>query len=127
MYRRVELDFQRLATMVTRGLSDRAIGRVLDCSRETILNYRRRLGIASPWRASRRVGAMRRAGIRTRHAGLDRLWARLSLEQKTALLLQRPEANAEEVKGRKLKVGEERPELSTFNSQLSTSQCPQGD
>ena len=88
MYRRVHLDLIRLAPMVARGLSDRAIGRVLGCSRETVLNYRRRLGIASPWRARRHEPVMRRAAIRARHAELDRLWARLSLEEKTGLLLQ---------------------------------------
>lgn len=119
MYRRLNLDLARLPLMVARGLSDRAMGRVLGCSRETIFNYRRRLGIASPWRGSRRTAVV------AQHAALDRLWARLSLAEKAALLLQGPEANAEEVKSRNLKVEDERQELSTFNSQLSTSQYPQ--
>ena len=49
MYRHLHLDLSRLP-LVARGLSDRAIGRVLGCSRETVFNYRRRLGIASRWR-----------------------------------------------------------------------------
>jgi hypothetical protein len=85
MYRRVHLDLSRLAPMVARGLSDRAIGRVLGCSRETVLNYRRRLGITSPWRARRRAAVRRR--IEARHAELDRLWARLSVDEKADLLL----------------------------------------
>jgi hypothetical protein len=95
MYRRVHLDLSRLAPMVARGLSDRAIGRVLGCSRETVLNYRRRLGIASPWRARRHEPVMRRAAIRARHAELDRLWARLSLDEKTGLLLQQAVASSQ--------------------------------
>jgi hypothetical protein len=86
VYRRLHLDLTRLVPLVTRGLSDRAIGRVLGCSRETVFNYRQRLGIASSWRA-RRHG---RAAIRARHAELDRLWGRLSLEEKVGLLLQHP-------------------------------------
>ena len=87
MYRHLHLDLSRLPLMVGRGLSDRAIGRVLGCSRDTIFDYRHRVGIASPWRIRRRGAIMRRAGIRARHAELDRLWAKFSLEQKTALLL----------------------------------------
>ena len=87
MYRHLHLDLSRLALMVARGLSDRAIGRVLGCSRETVFNYRRRLGIASPWRARRHGAVMRRAANRARHAELDRLWVRLSVDEKADLLL----------------------------------------
>jgi hypothetical protein len=38
---------------------------------------------------------MRRAAIRARHAELDRLWARLSLDEKTGLLLQQPVAGSQ--------------------------------
>ena len=87
MYRRVHLDLSRLPPLVARGLSDRAIGRVLGCSRDTIFDYRQSLGLASPWRARRRGAIMRRAAIRARHAELDRLWARLSVDEKADLLL----------------------------------------
>jgi len=87
MYRHLHLDLSRLPLMVARGLSDRAIGRVLGCSRETVFNYRRRLGIASPWRARRHGAVMRRAANRARHAELDRLWVRLSVDEKADLLL----------------------------------------
>ena len=87
MYRHLHLDLTRLPLMVARGLSDRAIGRVLGCSRETVFNYRRRLGIASPWRARRHGAVMRRAANRARHAELDRLWVRLSVDEKADLLL----------------------------------------
>jgi hypothetical protein len=99
MYRKLHLDFETLGRMHARALSDLAIGRVLGCSRQTIFNYRRRLGLASRW--PRREGGRRRSlNLRARHAELDRLWARLSLAEKVALLLQGPEANAEEVKSR---------------------------
>jgi len=88
MYRHLHLDLSRLPPLVARGLSDRAIGRVLGCSRDTIFDYRQLLGIASPWRARRRGAIMRRAAIRARHAELDRLWARMSLDEKVARLLQ---------------------------------------
>lgn len=81
MYRKLHLDFEALGRMHARALSDAAIARVLGCSRQTVLNYRRRLGLASHW-------PRRRTNLRLRHAPLDRLWARLSVEQKTALLLQ---------------------------------------
>ena len=87
MYRHLHLDLSRLPPLVARGLSDRAIGRVLGCSRETVFNYRRRLGIASPWRARRHGAVMRRAANRARHAELDRLWVRLSVDEKADLLL----------------------------------------
>ena len=87
MYRHLHLDLSRLPPLVARGLSDRAIGRVLGCSRETVFNYRRRLGIASPWRARRHGAVMRRAAIRARHTELDRLWVRLSVDEKADLLL----------------------------------------
>jgi len=86
MYRRLSLDLPRLPLLVGRGLSDRAIGRILGCSRETILNYRWRLGITSPWGLTPNA-ATRRATVRARHAQLDRLWARLSVAEKTARLL----------------------------------------
>jgi hypothetical protein len=88
MYRHLHLDLSRLPPLVGRGLSDRAIGRVLGCSRDTIFDYRQSLGLASPWRVRRRDGVMRRAAIRARHAELDRLWARMSLDEKVARLLQ---------------------------------------
>jgi hypothetical protein len=50
--------------------------------RYTVFNYRHRLGLTTTWRAKHR------ASRRTRHAELDRLWARLSLEEKRSLLLQ---------------------------------------
>jgi len=87
MYRHLHLDLTRLPPMVGRGLSDRAIGRVLGCSRDTIFDYRQSLGLASPWRVRRRDGVMRRAAIRARHAELDRLWVRLSVDEKADLLL----------------------------------------
>ena len=90
MYRHLHLDLSRLPPLVARGLSDRTIGRVLGCSRDTIFDYRQRLGIASPWRVRRRDAVTHRAAIRTRHAELDRLWARLSLDEKVYRLLQRP-------------------------------------
>jgi len=86
MCRRLNLDLPRLAQMVGRGFSDGAIGRVLGCSRETVLNYRRRLGIASPWGLTPNA-ATRRAAVRARHAQLDRLWARLSVAEKRERLL----------------------------------------
>jgi hypothetical protein len=95
MYRHLHLDLSRLPPIVARGLSDRAIGRVLGCCRETVFNYRHRVGIASPWRARRRDGVMRRAAIRARHAELDRLWARMSLDEKVGLLLQQPVASSQ--------------------------------
>jgi hypothetical protein len=87
MYRHLHLDLTRLPPLVARGLSDRAIGRVLGCSRDTIFDYRQLLGLASPWRARRRGAIMRRAAIRARHAELDRLWVRLSVDEKADLLL----------------------------------------
>ena len=87
MYRHLHLDLSRLPPLVGRGLSDRAIGRVLGCSRDTIFDYRQSLGLASHWRVRRRDGVMRRAAIRARHAELDRLWARLSVDEKADLLL----------------------------------------
>jgi hypothetical protein len=87
MYRHLHLDLTRLPPLVARGLSDRAIGRVLGCSRDTIFDYRQSLGLASPWRARRHGAVMRRAAIRARHAELDRLWARLSVDEKADLLL----------------------------------------
>jgi hypothetical protein len=90
MYRHLHLDLASLPLMVGRGLSDRAIGRLLGCSRWTVLNRRRRLGIVSPW-ALMPDGATRRAAVRARHAELDRLWARLSLDEKVGRLLQLPQ------------------------------------
>jgi len=81
MYRRLNLDLPRLAQMSARGLSDAAIGRVLSCSRQTVFNYRHRVGLpASPRSTQRRR-------FRARHAQLDRLWARLSVAEKRARLL----------------------------------------
>jgi hypothetical protein len=80
MYRRLHLDFAALGRMHARGLSDCAIGRLLGCSRWTVRNYRQRLGLNSHWPRCRPV--------RARHAAIDRLWARLSLAEKAALLLQ---------------------------------------
>lgn len=91
MYRRLNLDLIRLSLLVTRGLSDRAIGRVLGCHRETVLNYRHRLNIPTCWPIRRSQHGMHRR----RHAELDRLWGRLSIDQKTALLLQRPEESCQ--------------------------------
>jgi hypothetical protein len=82
MYRRLNLDLPRLAQMSARGLSDPAIGRVLKVSRQTVFNYRHRLGLPPRQTAT---GRMRQ--FRARHLELDRLWARLSLPEKTAALL----------------------------------------
>lgn len=81
MYRRLSLDFSRLAQMSARGLSDLAIARVLGCSRQTIFNYRRRLSLPASQRNARR------RQFRARHAELNRLWARLSLAEKRATLI----------------------------------------
>lgn len=85
MYRKLHLDFEILRRMHVRGLSDPAIGRVLGCSRQTVFNYRHRFGLAS------RYNGGRNNPCPADHQALDRIWARLSLEQKTALLLQSSE------------------------------------
>jgi hypothetical protein len=69
-----------------RGYSDRTIARGLGCSRETVFLLRRRLGLPANYRCGRRTLFIDR---RAREAELDRLWARLSLDEKTALLLER--------------------------------------
>lgn len=83
MYRHLELDLSKLALMHARGLSDKAIGRVLRCSRGSIYNYRHSLGLGSKWGSQ----ARRRAEVRIELAKLDALWARLPLEAKRRLLL----------------------------------------
>lgn len=85
MYRKLHLDFETLGRMHVRGLSDPAIGRVLGCSRQTVLNYRHRLGLAS------RYNRGRNHPCQADHQALDRIWARLSLEEKRGLLLQSKE------------------------------------
>jgi hypothetical protein len=89
MYCRLHLDLARLPVLVGRGLSDRAIGRVLGCSRWTVRKYRRHLGIRTTW-GLKPDEATRRAAIRARHAELDRLWSRLSVDEKVGLLVQQP-------------------------------------
>jgi len=66
------------------GLSDRAIGRLLGCSRETVFAYRKALGIQpSKWRTD---AGFRRMENAARNAELDRLWLRLTLDEKIGLL-----------------------------------------
>lgn len=78
----MHVDLSRLPVLKARGLSDQAIARIFHCSSRTVLNYRRRLGIGcTKWQIGR--AEERRA----REAELDRLWARLSLDEKLKLLL----------------------------------------
>ena len=81
MYRRLSLDFSRLAEMWVRGLSDAAIARVLGCSRQTVFNYRHRPGFPASLLPTRRRQFL------ARHLELDGLWARLSIAEKRARLL----------------------------------------
>jgi hypothetical protein len=79
------VELSRLPILKARGLSDRAIGRALGCSRETVFHYRKVLGIrCMKWIPGAR--RLRRIEDRACNAELDRLWARLSLDEKIALL-----------------------------------------
>jgi hypothetical protein len=77
-----DIDLGALPILKGRGLSDLAIAHMWHCSRRTIFNYRQRLGISpTKWRVSRRTER------RAREAEIDRLWARLDLDEKIGLLL----------------------------------------
>jgi len=79
MYRKLAIDHGRLVRLAGRGLSDRAIARVLGCCRATVLNHRAALGLSSMYG--------RHITRRAQEAELNRLWGRLSLEEKIALLV----------------------------------------
>ena len=79
MYRKLAIDYGRLVRLAGRGLSDRAIARVLGCCRATVLNHRAALGVSSTYG--------RHTARRGQEAELDRLWGRLALEEKIALLV----------------------------------------
>ena len=78
MYRKLAIDHGRLVRLAGRGLSDQAIARVLGCSRYAISYRRHALGIPSRYRCF--------TERRAQEAELDRLWGRLSLDEKVMLL-----------------------------------------
>ena len=77
MPRILDIDLDDFCRRHAEGAHDGELARYFDCSRHTILNYRRRLGL--PSNALRIDGRVRET---------NRLWARLSLDEKVALLLQ---------------------------------------
>jgi hypothetical protein len=78
VYRKLSIDNGRLVRLAGRGLSDQAIARLFGCCRATVLNHRAALGVSSTYG--------RHIARRAQEAELDRLWGRLSLDEKITLL-----------------------------------------